>query len=156
MPYQVAASGEPVNTSTAASLLSSRLLAAMTPSQDSPIFQLLDWVTPLDIAHAKTDDFREQADYSLDMKQKLAGARREGLAAVKQVEQEIGDLRKADVGVVVDLFLSYRAVSAWNEMIDLVPKMSPPLAETVMIRSNSGWRLTGCAAETRRRACCLR
>lgn len=141
LPYRVAASGEPVDTAASMELLASRLLTATTPSQDSPVFQLLEWVKPLDIAHVKTDTFREQADYSAEIKQRLAGARREGLAAVKQVQAELGDIRKADAGVVVDLYLSYRATSAWNEMIDLVPGMSPPLAETVMIQEQLGLAL---------------
>ena len=36
--------------------------------------------------------------------------------------------------MVIDLFLSYRAVKAWADMIALVPKMSPPLAATVMVQ----------------------
>jgi len=35
---------------------------------------------------------------------------------------------------VIDLFLSYRAVKAWPEMIELVKKMPRPLAETVMVQ----------------------
>jgi tetratricopeptide (TPR) repeat protein len=138
LPYKVAPSGEPVDSAAAMALLSSRLSSSTTPSQDSPVFQLLDWVRPLDVAHAKTDTFREQADYSLAMKDRLARARREGLAALNAVQADIGDIRKADAGVVVDLYLSYRAVSAWQEMIDLVPKMSPPLADTVMIQEQLG------------------
>lgn len=141
LPYRVAASGEPVDTAASTRLLSSRLLSATTPSQDSPVFQLLDWVKPLEVAHAKTDTFRQQADYSLEIKQRLAAARRDGVAAVKQVQAEIGDVRSADAGVVVDLYLSYRAVSAWNELIELVPRMSAPLAETVMIQEQLGLAL---------------
>jgi predicted Zn-dependent protease len=37
-------------------------------------------------------------------------------------------------GVVIDLFLSYRAVQAWSEMVNLVQKMSPALANTVMVQ----------------------
>lgn len=36
--------------------------------------------------------------------------------------------------MVIDLFLSYRAVKAWEDMIALVENMSPPLASTVMIQ----------------------
>jgi hypothetical protein len=36
--------------------------------------------------------------------------------------------------VVIDLFLSYRAVKAWPAMIDLVARMPPPLAATVMVQ----------------------
>jgi hypothetical protein len=36
--------------------------------------------------------------------------------------------------VVVDLFLSYRAVKAWKDMVTLHEKMSLPLAATVMVQ----------------------
>jgi hypothetical protein len=70
----------------------------------------------------------------MDMKQRLAEARKKGLAELKEIEQELGDLRNVEGGVVIDLFLSYRAVKAWQEMIALVKKMSSPLATTVMVQ----------------------
>ena len=53
---------------------------------------------------------------------------------MRAVEQEIGNLDNAESGVVVDLFLSYRAVSAWKEMIRLAELMPRPLAATVMVQ----------------------
>ena len=47
----------------------------------------------------------------------------------------------ADSGSVIDLFLSYRAVKAWNDMIALVDRMAPPLAATVMVREQLGLAL---------------
>jgi tetratricopeptide (TPR) repeat protein len=44
-------------------------------------------------------------------------------------------------GVVIDLFLSYRAVKAWDEMISLVAKMASPLATTVMVQEQLGLAL---------------
>jgi len=38
------------------------------------------------------------------------------------------------LGSVIDLFLSYRATSSWQDMVSLVEKMAPPLAETVLVR----------------------
>jgi len=61
--------------------------------------------------------------------------------AVHAVEQELGNIADAEAGVGIDLFLSYRAVKAWQSMIDLVPKMSPPLAATVMVREQLGLAL---------------
>jgi hypothetical protein len=43
--------------------------------------------------------------------------------------------------VVIDLFLSYRAVKAWDDMIALVPRMSLPLAATVMVQEQLGLAL---------------
>ena len=49
------------------------------------------------------------------------------------MEGGLGDLATQEMGVVIDLFLSYRAVKAWQEMIELVERMAPPLAATVMV-----------------------
>ena len=42
---------------------------------------------------------------------------------------------------MIDLFLSYRAVKAWDDMISLVGKMHAPLAATVMIREQQALAL---------------
>ena len=68
------------------------------------------------------------------MKQRLAAARRAGADAVRAVAKDLGKIADAEAAVVIDLFLSYRAVKAWNDMIELVAKMSPPLAATVMVQ----------------------
>jgi tetratricopeptide (TPR) repeat protein len=67
-------------------------------------------------------------------------ARDAGVDAVTEVENDL-NVRDADPGIVVDLFLSYRAVKAWQRMVDLVPKMSPLLARTVMVREQLGFAL---------------
>lgn len=95
--------------------------------------QLLDDF-PDDIQRLKTDVFRARVRYAADLKAKLAAARRAGADAVAAVEAELGDIGQADAGVVIDLLLSYRAVSAWAAMIGLVARMAPPLAATVLVR----------------------
>ncbi|MBI2305834.1 MAG: DUF4071 domain-containing protein [Rhodocyclales bacterium] len=99
---------------------------------EARLAQLLD--TFPDIQRLKTDVFRDHVRYAADLKARLAEARRNGAAAVHAVEADLGDLALADVGVVVDLFLSYRAVSDWAAMIALSERMSPPLAATVLVR----------------------
>src|SRR4029077_11691631 len=39
-----------------------------------------------------------------------------------------------EAGVVVDLFLSFRAVKGWADMVALVEKMAPPLAATALVQ----------------------
>ena len=75
------------------------------------------------------------------MKEKLEAARKEGLKTIQAVEKELGEIQNCESGVVVDLFLSYRAVEAWPEMIELVKKMSPPLTATVMVQEQLGLAL---------------
>jgi hypothetical protein len=132
MPYQLGPDGKPQNVAEVRQALIERLREAKAAATDSPIFQLLEDYP--DIDHAKTDVFRDQVRYSTQMKERLAKARREGVEAVRAVEQELGDIANAESGVVVDLFLSYRAVKAWEDMVKLVDGMSEPLAATVMVQ----------------------
>lgn len=110
------------------------LAAARRGKKDSPIFQLLDNVEAPAVAHAKTDTFRERVEYSNQLKAKLAAARKGGADAVRNVERDLGKIADVESGVTIDLFLSYRATSAWQEMVSLVGNMAPPLAETVLVR----------------------
>src|SRR5262249_6765981 len=69
---------------------------------------------------------------------RLAVARKAGPEAVRDIEHELG-IADTESGVVIDLMLSYRAVSAWQDMVNLVDKMSPPLKATVMVREQLGF-----------------
>ena len=64
-----------------------------------------------------------------------------GADALEEVRASIGDLRAAEFGVLVDLYLSYRAVEAWDEMLALVRVMPEPLARSVMVREQLGLAL---------------
>jgi len=134
IPYRLSSDGKPADVEIIKSGLTKRLVDAKNEATDSPLytFDLIKSVSMID--HVKTDVFREQVKYSMDMKQRLADARKKGLPELKKIEAEFGDIKNAEGGVVVDLFLSYRAVKAWQEMIDLVKKMPPPLAAIVMVQ----------------------
>ena len=103
------------------------------------MFQLVEGFP--DIQRLKTDVFRERVRYSQQVKEQLAAARKGGADAVRAVETGLGNIADADSGSVIDLFLSYRAVKAWNDMIALVDRMAPPLAATVMVREQLGLAL---------------
>lgn len=108
---------------------------------DSPVFQLLENWKP-DIKHLKTDLFRERTRYEVEIKRKLAAARQSGKAdELHRIESDLGDLTEAGAGVVVDLFLSYRAVEDHQGMVDLYQKMPAELRNTVMIREQLGFAL---------------
>jgi tetratricopeptide (TPR) repeat protein len=97
---------------------------------------------PNGIDRERTDIFRQEVEYSLAQKNKLAEARRQKTAdAVRAVEAEIGDLAGVESGVVIDLFLSYRSVKAWDDMIRLSEQMPKPLAVTVMVREQKALAL---------------
>lgn len=132
--YQLTAEGTPENLETARKALVERLREAREPTPDSPIFQLVEGMRPPEMDRLKTDVFRDRVRYSTHMKERLAIARKQGVAALRSVESELGVIADQESGVVIDLFLSYRAVKAWEDMIALVERMSPPLAATVMVQ----------------------
>jgi tetratricopeptide (TPR) repeat protein len=144
VPYQLGADGtpDPAKIQGAKAAITAMLIEARNGSKDSPIFQLLDYVQAPDLAHEKTDVFRKQVVYSNAIKNELAAARSTKTTdAVSAVEQELGRIADQESGIVVDLYLSYRAVEAWEDMVALVTKMAPPLAATVMVREQLGLAL---------------
>jgi hypothetical protein len=132
LPYRLGTSGAPEDPRGARSALCARLEAARQAHADSPVYQLVEGFP--DLQRLKTDVFRERVQYSQRRKEQLAVARGQGLEAVRAVESGLGDIADIESGVVIDLFLSYRAVKGWAEMVALVGRMSPPLAATVLVR----------------------
>ena len=139
LPYRLDKNGKPADIANTRAPLVDRLLEAKSATTDSPLFELVDNYP--DIDHTKTDVFRDRIQYSKQVKEKLTQARKKGVDAIRNIESDLGDIAEVESGVVIDLFLSYRAVSAWPEMIELVDKMSPPLAETVMVQEQLGLAL---------------
>jgi tetratricopeptide (TPR) repeat protein len=144
VPYHLGADGtpDPAKSSETKSAITAMLVEARNGAKDSPIFQLLDYVQAPNLAHEKTDVFRQQIAYSNEIKSELAAARSTKTPeAVRAEEHKLGKIADQESGIVVDLYLSYRAVEAWNDMVGLVAKMAPPLAATVMVREQLGLAL---------------
>jgi tetratricopeptide (TPR) repeat protein len=139
LPYKIAADGTPADAGAARAAVAARLKEARDLPTDSPVFQLVEGFP--DVQRLKTDVFRDRIKYREDVKARLADARKQGVEAVRAVEQSLGKPIDQEAGVVVDLFLSYRAVKAWEDMIALVPKMSPPLGRSVLVQEQLGLAL---------------
>jgi uncharacterized protein DUF4071 len=143
LPYTLGADGKPLRPADDSEALVQRLIGARAGAADSPVFQLLDGFP--DIQRLKTDVFRDRVEYSRQMKERLAGARQAGVEKLRAIEQEIaaapGSWENTEAGVVVDLFLSYRAVSAWADMQRLVGEMTPALAATPLVREQHAFAL---------------
>ncbi len=139
MPYQIGPDGRPFSGSGTQALLAEKLKESRYARTDSPIYQLVEGFP--DIQHLKTDVFRDRVDYSQNVKRQLVSARKTGRDAVSAIESVLVPLENAESAVVIDLFLSYRSVKAWDAMIDLVPKMSPPLQTTVLVQEQLGLAL---------------
>ena len=139
LPYVLGTDGRPVEIDSTRSVIAARLHEARQSRTDSPIYQLIDNYPAID--HTKTDVFREQVHYSSETKIRLATAREEGIGKLREIENELAPIRDLESGIVIDLFLSYRAVKAWDDMISLVNKMHAPLAATVMVREQQALAL---------------
>lgn len=132
LPYRLGGDGQPTEVERSREVLVQRLAEARNATVDSPVFQLVEDFP--DVQRLKTDVFRERVRYSEEAKRQLAAARRQGVEAVRAFAGGLGDIANMESAVVIDLFLSFRAVKAWQDMIDLVDRMAPPLAETVMVQ----------------------
>lgn len=140
MPYTLDKAGMPQNAEDERQMLTKALLAAKEAAVkekeggDSPIRALVhDFPFP-EIEHLKTDSFQQSVADADDRHRKIAGAKKDGVSALLAFEQSIDDIEYADVGVLLDLFLSYRSVKAWQAMIDIARRMPRPLAESVMVQ----------------------
>jgi len=136
LPYGLGPDGRPAEAAADRSAIADRLKEARQRDPDSPIYQLVDGFP--DIQRLKTDVFRDRIAIERTIKDRLAAACKEGRDAVRAVEQDLagtpGGIADLEAGVAVDLLLSYRETEGWEEMIALVPRMSPPLARSVMVR----------------------
>jgi tetratricopeptide (TPR) repeat protein len=144
LPYQLGKDGKPSDVKGDKAALAKRLREAREGHTDSPLYQLLDDYP--DVAHEKTDVFRKQVEAAAGNRKKLAEARKnkdlaEATEALRGIEKSLGVLEDKEAGVTVDLFLSYRAVKAWNDMIDLVDRMPRPLQRAVMVREQQALAL---------------
>jgi hypothetical protein len=117
------------------------LRQARESSGDRPVWALIDDLPAGEIDRLKTDQFRMLMSYSLRMKARLERARRDGAEAVAQIEAELPELEDVEVGVLIDVMLSYRAVSAWEHMLALIERFPESLKRTVMVREQYGFGL---------------
>ena len=137
--YRISPQGLPEHEAKYRALLTERLVAAQQKPCDSPIFQLVPDYPKLD--RTKAGVFRENLLHTADFRERLLEARSLGGEAVRAVETRMGNLAGVESGLVIDLFLSYRAVNWWSEMIDLSRRMPAALAATVLVQEQLGLAL---------------
>ncbi len=146
LPYRTDANGTPATPDQDREAIASRLRAVRKNERtvDSPLYQLLDDYP--NVAHEKTDVFRDRVRIAEKIRTRLAGARtsqppsaRPGL--LKAIEASLGDLKDIDSAVVIDLFLSYRDAESWEDMVRLARSMPQVLADTVLVREQLAFAL---------------
>jgi hypothetical protein len=105
---------------------------------DAALYELLNRYA----GHEKTDIFRDVVQYSQQRRDQLAAARKSGdRAALNAIRDEIRPFNTEEAGVVVDLYLSYRSLSAWDEMIALYNEMPDVLKRTTLVREQLAFAL---------------
>ncbi len=108
-------------------------------SKDSPIFQLIPKFPAVSLPHEVTEIFQDEVRHSEEFRKQLADARakssdRERLAALHEIRRSLGDLQVAQNEVLIDLMLSFRDVSAWDEMVSLSDEFPDYLKSNSMVR----------------------
>jgi MAP3K TRAFs-binding domain len=63
------------------------------------------------------------------------------VAAIRAIEQGLGPLGRAEAGALVDLLLSYRAASAWKDMLRLAGAMPEPLRRSTLVQEQLAFAL---------------
>ncbi|HKG90067.1 MAG TPA: TRAFs-binding domain-containing protein, partial [Nitrososphaeraceae archaeon] len=146
IPYKLESSGKPDQHSneTVQGTLKNRLIEAQNPHTDSPIFQLVEGFP--DIQHIKTDVFRERVHYSEEVKKQLAQIRSEkNIIDLRNLVLSLKNIKNQEAGVIVDIFLSYRALAKrkeeWEEMAEFVTLMPEPLSSTTLVQEQSAFAL---------------
>jgi hypothetical protein len=131
-----------------------RKIAVEDATADSPVFQLFSEWAPGKLGHDKTDVFRQQVQINEERKARMARARAlpkaEGLKELKAIEVECGDPDTYEVGVVIDLMLSFRALEAWTEMIELYECMPEELKRQPITREQLAFALNRRAGDKNR------
>lgn len=140
VPYNLDYDGKPNEIENDKDKLTEKLISCRNSETDSPLYQLITDLPCVDIAHLKTDRFREVVEYCGEVKQKLVAARKQGPEALKKIENEL-NIMDEDPTITVDLYLSYRDIKDYDSMISLVKKMPLELANAAMIREQLGFAL---------------
>lgn len=108
-------------------------------SKDSPLYQLIPNFPKIDLPHEVTEIFQDQVRTSDAFRNQLAEARAQAsdetrLSALVAMQKTVGDLKTAQSEILVDLMLSYRDVSAWDNMVNLQNEFPDHLKSNVMVR----------------------
>ena len=108
-------------------------------TEDSPLFQLFQDFPGIEMSHELTDVFRDRVAYSQDFRERLAAARAlspqdAAITQLRAIEEELGDLKTVESGILVDLLLSYRDASAWEEMVVLYDRLPANVKDAMMVR----------------------
>jgi hypothetical protein len=143
LPYRLGADGLPAQAAEDSKAIAAMLKSYRTRREkDSPLYQLVDGISPLQVASDKTDVFREQVEYAEKIKSELAQIRKtKQPAALTAMRESLGDLGMVEAGVAIDLMLSFRALGDWAGMIATIEAMPETLGKTAMVQEQQAFAL---------------
>lgn len=109
-----------------------------TGASDNPIAALLQDFKSFDVpSRLKADVFREQANYAMDIKRRLAEARQapreQALRDLRDIEEHL-PFEQREPGALIDMMLSYRGIEAWDDMIAFIARLPKVVRDTEFVR----------------------
>jgi hypothetical protein len=115
-------------------------------SVDSPLFQLIPRLAPVQLPHEATESFRDRVQYIDQNRAKIMGAvgaadRVQALKDLCEIEREMGELVDGPADIIIDLLLAYRDVQAWEKMVMLINRMPQPLQDNRIVREQLAFAL---------------
>ena len=114
---------------------------------DTALFELLNHYSD----HDKTDIFRDAVEYSDLWREALEAARKAGdRAKLDAIRDGLRPLDGVQAGVVIDLYLSYRAVGAMDSMLALYDEMPEVLKRSVLVEEQRAFALNRLAGKAKR------
>lgn len=102
LPYSLGLDGCPAKPDEDGAALVAALTAVRDAATDSPVYELVDDLPTPQIDGLKTDLFRNQAAYSVRVKNVLAAARAGGADALRAVHADLPALEDVEAGILVD------------------------------------------------------
>jgi hypothetical protein len=120
-------------------------------AKDSPLFQLFERFPGIEISHELTDLFMDQIQVAREFEDALRVAMQSepkdrALERVKALQASLGDLKSRANDILMKLFLTYRDLGAWDEMVELYEEFPGSLKEAVMARQQLALALNRRAA----------
>ena len=116
-------------------------------ASDSPLFQLIRDYPGVTLSHEATETFQRRAQSLLELSNEIrtAPSRLASGEALKQLNRlydRVATLgHEAPTELLVDLFLAYRDVDAYEEMVELAERLPSPLRQHPTIRQQLAFAL---------------
>jgi tetratricopeptide (TPR) repeat protein len=142
VPYRLDESGRPSRVEADVTALGQRLADSRAEATDSPLFQLLKGFAPADLTALDAEVFRSWVRASSQLQERISTAEARGdVAALLAIRTEIGDIRDAESGVVVSLLMAFRAVQAYEQMLQLIVELPDSMSQLTLIREQRAFAL---------------